>query len=91
MRKPYIISYDLSEKNQDKYDEIFETIQSFGAYCKFQKSVWLVKTDLSPEQMYQKIISAIGSKDYIFICELNNSYYGYGKEDNWDFVKEHIF
>ena len=91
MHKPYIISYDLSEKNQNKYDEIFKTIENFGAYCKIQKSVWLVKTTLTPTQMYDRIVASIGSDDYIFISEVSSNYYGWAQKDHWTFIKEHIY
>lgn len=91
MNKPYVITYDLSEKNQDKYEEMFDAIKSFGAYCKIQKSVWLVKSSFSPTQMYDKIVASIGSDDYIFISEISNNFYGWAHEDHWTFIKEHIY
>lgn len=90
MNKPYVITYDLS-KPIANYEKVFETIKSFGNSIRFQKSVWIVKTSYSPSQMYDKLKSVLDADDYIFICELQNHYYGWAEEDNWTYLKDKIF
>jgi len=90
MNKPYVVTYDLS-KPVANYDKVYETIQSFGASIRFQKSVWLVKTSFTPEQMYSKLKASLDNDDYIFICELTNHYYGWAQKENWTFLQENIF
>lgn len=69
MYKPYMISYDLNNPGQ-KYDKVFEIIKEFGAYIKLQKSFWLVKTNLNPNQMCEKLNTVLDNNDSLFICEL---------------------
>ena len=90
MYRPFIITYDLS-KPIANYEKVYETIQSFGTSIRFQKSVWLVKTNLSTKQMYNKLRTALDNDDYIFICELNENYYGWAAEKDWEFLKNEIF
>lgn len=64
-----MISYDLNNPGQ-KYDKVFEIIKEFGAYIKLQKSFWLVKTNLNPNQMCEKLNTVLDNNDSLFICEL---------------------
>ena len=90
MYKPFMISYDLNNPGQ-KYDEVFKIIKEFGTYIKLQKSFWLVKTKLSPNQMVEKLNTVLDSNDSLFICELANNYQGRATDEDWKFIREHIF
>lgn len=91
MSKPYMISYDLDTPGQ-KYDQLIATIKQFSdAYIKLQKSFWLVRTDLTPNQMSDKLNSVLDGNDELFICELQNNYQGRTSKDNWNFIRESIF
>lgn len=90
MYKPYMVSYDLNNPGQ-KYDKVFEIIKEFGAYIKLQKSFWLVKTNLNPNQMCEKLNTVLDNNDSLFICELQKNYQGRATEENWKFINEHIF
>ncbi len=85
-----MISYDLNNPGK-KYDKVFEIIKEFGAYIKLQKSFWLVKTNLNPNQMCEKLNTVLDNNDSLFICELQKNYQGRTTEENWKFINEHIF
>jgi len=89
MSKPFMISYDLNDPGQ-KYDKVFEIIETFGSYIKLQKSFWLIRTDLTPNEMTDKLNAVLDSNDSLFICELTNSFQGRATDSNWEFIKEHI-
>ncbi|CYW60002.1 CRISPR-associated endonuclease Cas2 [Streptococcus sp. P25B114] len=88
--KPYIICYDLNIPNQ-RYEDLYKAIESLGAYCKLQKSVWIIKTSKEPVQIYEILAKAIDKNDDIFIAELTDNYYGWSHKDNWEFLSNHIF
>ena len=70
MIKPYMISYDLDTPGQ-KYDELFSAIKQFGgSYIKLQDSFWLVRNNLTPSEMCEKLSPVLDGNDELFICEL---------------------
>jgi len=89
MFKPYLISYDLNSPGQ-KYDQIFEVIKKY-TYIKLQKSFWLVNTSSTPNQIAKEFDHIIDNNDRLFICELKDSYQGIASDEQWTFIKEHIF
>ncbi|GEL67243.1 hypothetical protein [Marinilactibacillus psychrotolerans] len=90
MYKPYSISYDLNDPGQ-KYDEVFDIIKNFGAYIKLQKSFWLVRSNLSPQEMSNKLNKVLDNNDSLFICELTKNYQGRATKSEWEFIRESIF
>lgn len=90
MSKPFFISYDLHKPGQ-KYEDVIDTIKSFGgAYIKILESTWLVRNDLTPQQMSDRLESVIDSNDGLFVCELTNSYQGRLTDSDWEFIRENI-
>ena len=90
MSKPYMISYDLREPGQ-KYDELIKIIETFGYGISPQKSFWLIRTTLTIQQMADKINVVLDDNDALFICELIGNYRGRITDDEWAFIKKHIF
>lgn len=90
MYKPYMISYDLNNPGQ-KYEKVFEIIKEFGSYIKLQKSFWLVRTSLTPEQMTNNLSQVLDNNDSLFICELVKNYQGRATDEDWKFIRESIF
>ncbi|WP_349551311.1 hypothetical protein [Leuconostoc pseudomesenteroides] len=91
MIKPYIISYDLHSPGQ-KYEDLKKIIIGFnGASIKILESTWLVRTDLTPEEMVNKIRSVVDTNDSLFVSEITNNYQGLLNKDDWEFIKESIF
>lgn len=91
MSVPYMISYDLNTPGQ-KYEQIKDVIKGFnGAYIRLQNSFWLVRNDLTPDEMSERIRSVIDGNDELLICEVVNNYQGQTSKDNWKFIRESIF
>nr|WP_294873524.1 DUF3884 family protein [uncultured Pedobacter sp.] len=83
MKKIYIIQYELEEDLILK-----ERIKSLGAWISYFPKSWVVESDLSPLQIYNKL-SADYAKARIFIIELNTShYYGMMPTELWDWLTE---
>lgn len=92
MIKPYLITYDLNKKDKD-YASLYDAIKdcSTGVWAHILDSTWLVKSNLTVQQINEKIKSVTDSNDNIFIVELTNNYYGYLNKDMWPYLKDHIF
>ncbi len=85
-----MLSYDLNSPGQ-KYEEVFKIIETFGGYIKLQKSFWLIRTNLTPDEMTDKLNAVLDGNDLLFICELTKNYQGRASEDDWKFIRESIF
>ncbi|MBO6440329.1 hypothetical protein EY653_06160 [Enterococcus faecalis] len=93
MRKPYMITYDLNSPGQ-RYDEVITTIKeelSTGAWCCYWKSSYLIKSDLTPNQMIDKLKPYIDKGDKFFIVEIVNNKQGWLTEKQWEYINNNIF
>lgn len=70
--EPKIIEYDLcgDEKN---YQDLFDLIKKFPYCAQVTKSTWIVKTQLSCEQLRDKLLTVMDEDDRIFVAELNGN------------------
>lgn len=83
----YQISYDLNkEKN---YDKLYDGIKSYVDYHKALLSTWFVSTNVSADQIYQKLKPLIDDNDNIFISEINTNYMGYLPKDAVEWLRRH--
>ncbi|NLS38661.1 hypothetical protein GHU05_06965 [Fructobacillus tropaeoli] len=91
MSKPYILSYDLHSPGQ-RYDDVAKAIKSFGIfYIKILESTWLLRSDLSPQEMTDRLGKVVDSNDSFLVMEATNYYQGHLTQEKWKFIKENIF
>lgn len=88
----YFITYDLNSTGQ-KYDEVIKAIKdsSTGAWCTFWKSSYLIKSNLTVQQVNNNIKPHLDSNDRLIVIEVKNNYSGWLTEEQWDYIKENIF
>lgn len=86
-----MITYDLNSQGQ-KYTDVIKAIKDNSlAWCTFWKSSYLIKSNLTPDQIVDKIKSHLDSNDTLIVIEVKNNYQGWLKEDDWKWIKENIF
>jgi hypothetical protein len=87
----YMITYDLNSTGQ-KYDEVIKAIKDSGSYwCTFWKSSFLIKSNLTPNQITDNIKPYLDSNDRLIVIEVLNNYQGWLTEEQWTFIREKIF
>jgi len=88
----YMVTYDLNSEGQ-KYDEVIEAIKnaSAGAWCSFWKSSYLIKSNLTPQQVNDRIMPHLDSNDRLIIIEVKNNYFGWLTDEQWKYIRENIF
>lgn len=67
-----IISYDLRKPEQD-YESLIDAIKSYRAYCKINKSDWLISTADSCRSIRDYLKKFIDSNDTLFVAELSQN------------------
>lgn len=89
----YMITYDLNAKGQ-KYDEVIETIKkcSFNnSWCSYWKSSWLIKTNLTPDEIVNKLEPYLDGNDSLIVVEAKQNMQGWLSKDQWRYIHENIF
>ncbi|MDI3535476.1 MAG: hypothetical protein PWQ82_1841 [Thermosediminibacterales bacterium] len=87
----YLITYDLNTPGKD-YSELYEAIKkSCSYYCHYLDSVWIVKSSLSPEEIFDNIHPKMDKNDYLLIIEVKNNKQGWLPKEAWDCLNNHIF
>ncbi|MDK2824541.1 MAG: hypothetical protein PWP71_2459 [Clostridia bacterium] len=87
----YIVTYDLNNPGKD-YNELYETIKnSCSWYCHYLDSVWVIKSNLTAQQISDKLIPVIDKNDYLLVIEVINNKQGWLPKKAWDCLNNHIF
>lgn len=66
----YLISYDLSKPGTE-YAQLIEQLKNFNYWCHLHKSVWLISTTYSSEEIYDKLGIYIDKNDKLFVAKIN--------------------
>jgi len=93
MSKPFMLTYDLNSPGQ-KYDDVIKTIKdeiSNGVWCTFWKSSYLLRSDLTTDQMLDKLKPFLDQGDKFFITEIVDNKQGWLETDQWKYINENIF
>jgi hypothetical protein len=86
----YVISYDLKKPGQN-YDELFEAIKAAGSsWWHYLESTWLVDSNLTAEQIFQRLQPKMDTNDSILIIAVTASYSGWLPEKAWEWIRQHL-
>lgn len=85
--KTFLISYDLKQPASiNDYNRIRDAIKSFENWAKPLESLWLIKTELASNQIYDYLINYIRVGDKILIIHVDNEWNSYSLDAaviNW--------
>lgn len=78
----YLISYDLNSPGKN-YDDLYEAIKaaSTGVWCKPLRSVYIIKSNLRAEEVYNRLKPCLDDNDCILVIEVT-------RESHWYLNKE---
>lgn len=88
----YMITYDLNSKGQN-YEDVIQSIKdaSTDAWCSYWKSSYLIKSNLTVQQVSDKITPHLDSNDRLIVIETKANYQGWLSEKQWKYIRENIF
>lgn len=88
----YLITYDLKSPGQN-YDDVIQAIKDSSiSWCTYWKSSYLIKSNLSANQITDNVKPYLDSNDRFFVAEASTTnYQGWLSEKEWKFIKENIF
>lgn len=77
--KTFLITYDLiAPRTAEDYQQLHEAIKAFTYWAKPLESVWLIKSDLSREQIMNFLRQRIKVNDKLLIIEVTNNWIALG-------------
>lgn len=87
----HLVSYELRAtfgvgRPVFEYRQIAEAIKSIGPWCHIPESKWLIETELSTQQVAERIAPLTAVGDTIFVTRIYKDWYSYGLTDeqlNW--------
>lgn len=88
----YMITYDLNSQGQ-QYDKVIQAIKdaSTGVWCSYWKSSYLIKSNLTVQQVSDRITPHLDSNDRLLVIEVKQNYQGWLTEQQWKYIRENIF
>ncbi|MBH0331066.1 SinR [Brevibacillus brevis] len=90
----YLISYDLNKSGKD-YKGVYEAIKASSVggntWWHYLDSTWIIKSNLSVQQVYEKIRLHTDSDDFFLVIEVKNNKQGWLPQDAWDYLNNVIF
>jgi hypothetical protein len=69
LMKSYLIGYDLRRPGQD-YKDLIEAIKNLGAWWHCLDSTWIIKSNLTAEQIRDNLTPYIDDNDKLLVVKL---------------------
>ncbi len=87
-----LITYDLNRPGQN-YAGLYDAIKECGAWWHYLDSTWLVSTNFSPSQVWEKLSLKIDKGDRVFVSRLSNNpnYSGILPREAWEWLRARTF
>ena len=85
----YAVIYDLKALLRN-YSDLYDELKKSKSWWHYLKSAWLIETDETPEQVWNRIQSHIDKNDFILIIEVRRNYQGWLPQEAWDWANEHV-
>ena len=89
----YMVTYDLCSPGQN-YNKVIEAIQkasSGNVWCKVCESSYLIKSNLTSQQVFNKIDPYLDKNDTLLVIEVIQNYYGQLDKDVIPYMKSPLF
>ena len=84
-----LITYDLKSSEKD-YSSLYEAIRNCGSkWWHYMESVWLVRTELSPNECFERLRENFCTEDCCFVVDITQqNRQGWLPSKAWDWIKE---
>lgn len=85
----YCVSYDLLAPGKN-YDDLIAEIKRSPDWAKPLKSLFLVRTSESPEQLYNRLRPKMDANDLILVIHVRRPFFGFLGKDVISWIEQHI-
>lgn len=88
--KVLLVCYDLGKPNRD-YTGLYQILKKATSWWHYLESCWLLKTELSPSQWFDKLKPHIDDNDSLLIIEVRKNYKGWLPKKAWDWIYNNLY
>ncbi len=82
-----LVTYDLNTPGQN-YPALYEAIKSLGDWWHYLDSTWLINTNLSANQIGERLRQCLDQNDRLLIVEIDPSTAnGWLSKDAWEWIQ----
>ncbi|PYO47147.1 MAG: hypothetical protein DMD72_10760 [Gemmatimonadetes bacterium] len=85
-----LISYDLNNTLHN-YSPLFEEIKKAGTWWHHINSTWLIETDLTPQQWYERLAPHLYKTDHVIVVRVYRNYFGWLPKQAWEWLAARNF
>lgn len=85
----YVISYDLKAPGRD-YSNLYEAIKHGTKWWHYLESTWIVITNESPQQVWDRLARHVDKNDRLLIIEARDNVQGWLPKDAWDWIHSNV-
>ena len=85
----YVVSYDLRKQGKD-YIGLFEQLKHSRRWWHYLDSTWLISTEESPSELYNRLVAHLDADDRILIIGAGNHIQGWLPKDAWEWIYREI-
>ena len=86
--KTYLVTCEFNE--DDEYEDFFEALDEYPEWRNIFGDQWFVCSEDSAEDIYRNLFDAMFEGDFIFVCEVTDSYACFLPEDTVDWMEENL-
>ena len=84
-----LVTYVLKQPFAN-YSGLFETLQTATKWWHYLDSTWLIATNETPKEWYNKFSRFIHKNDLILIIEVKRNYWGLLPHEAWSWLDENV-
>lgn len=85
----YMISYDLHSPTKNR-EKVEEDIKSFGTWCKYLTTTFLISTSSSLDTVSKKCVSHLDGNDSMIIAKVEKPIKGWLSKDQWEWISKNL-
>lgn len=88
----YMLSYDLNSPGQ-KYDNLYEELKKSSSWCHPLDSTWLIYTNESATQLFERVQPYTDKNDRLLIIKLqpgSQNRSGWTTQEVWNWLNQHL-
>jgi len=87
----YVVSYDLPRGLFGRSPQpLYNELATSRGWCHYLEKTWLISTNESIQELYQRLSPYLNDTDKILITELTRIYYGILPNEAWEWIEERI-
>ncbi len=87
--KAFLVTYDLKAPLRN-YNGLYDALKKCPKWWHFLESSWIVLTDETPTDLWNRFAPSIDSNDFLLIIEVRDNVQGWLPKKAWDWIHENV-